>query len=433
MMGSLIESLLSTPVASVYALVGCALFGLTLQPGLARRYHINLPAVYIALGAIATLLGFPNISPLGSELQAGIITHASEMIVIVSLTAAGLAIDLKAGWKRWNATWRLLAITMPLTIIALIALGQWAGLGLAGAVLLGAALAPTDPVLARSVQVGGPGEDEDPTRIALTSEAGLNDGLAFPFVWAAIALAAGTFDWTHVIAYDGLYRVGMGIAIGWGVGWLLTRILFSTLGDARNDRSSPLIVVLAATFIAYGLAEFVHAYGFLSVFIAARSGRKHSPDTKMREADDSAYASAAHESADQFEGILMVLLLLWFGSFVAAELWHQWQWTDLVIALALLLIVRPIAGYVAMIGLGCSNSERMKMAFFGIRGMGTIFYIAYAQTHASFDDIDAVWRIAGLCILISVLMHESLAGWMFNRSRVAIPTGVPETADNHPV
>ncbi|MGJ8561223.1 MAG: cation:proton antiporter [Litorimonas sp.] len=425
--------LLSNSVASFYALIGFALFGLTLQPALARRYHINLPAVYIALGAIATMLGFPHISPLGSELQVKIITHASELIVIVSLTAAGLSIDLKAGWKRWNATWRLLGVAMPLTILALIALGQWAGLGLAGAILLGAALAPTDPVLARSVQVGGPGEDEDTTRIALTSEAGLNDGLAFPFVWAAIALAAGTFNWTEFLAYDTFYRVTAGIAIGWGVGWVVTRVVFSKFGDAANERSNSLIVMLAATFIAYGLAEFVHAYGFLSVFIAARSGRQNDDDAKVRKSDDRAYAREAHTSADQFEGILMVILLLWFGSFVAAELWDQWRWTDLIIALTLLLVVRPLAGWIAMIGFGCSKTERFKMAFFGIRGMGTIFYIAYAQTHAQFDDIDAVWRIAGLCILISVLMHESLAGWLFNRSRVAIPAGSSDPDDRHSV
>jgi NhaP-type Na+/H+ or K+/H+ antiporter len=322
---------------------------------------------------------------------------------------------------------------MPLTIIALIGLGHWAGLGLAGAILLGAALAPTDPVLARSVQVGGPGEDEDLTRIALTSEAGLNDGLAFPFVWAAIAVAAGTFNWTEFLAYDALYRVAAGIGIGWGVGWLVTRVVVSKFGDAANDRSNPLIFVLAATFIAYGLAEFVHAYGFLSVFIAARSGRQNDQDAKVRQSEESAYSRKAHTSADQFESILMVILLLWFGTFVAAELWSQWQWSDLVIALALLLVVRPLAGWIAMIGFGCSNTERFKMAFFGIRGMGTIFYIAYAQTHAQFDDIDAVWRIAGLCILISVLMHESLAGWLFNRSRVAIPTATTDTGANHPI
>ena len=355
------------------------------------------------------------------------------MIVIVSLTAAGLAIDLKAGWRRWNATWRLLGIAMPLTILALVLLGQWSGLGLAAAVLLGAALAPTDPVLARSVQVGGPGEEEDAPRITLTAEAGLNDGLAFPFVWAAIALALGTFEWSDFLLKDVLYKVGLGIVIGWAVGRLVSLLVFSKMGDAANERSNPLIVMLAATFLAYGLTEFCHAYGFLAVFIAARSARHHDRDSEVRESDDHAYVQEAHQEADQIEGVLMVLLLLWFGSFVAAELWYQWQWSDLMIALMLLLIVRPLAGWLALIGYGCNAKEKLKIAFFGIRGMGTIFYIAYAQTHAPFDEIEAVWRIAGLCILISILMHETLAGWLFNRSRVAIPTGRTDQDDNYSV
>lgn len=429
----MIDTLLSNSDALFYSLIGSALFGLTLQPALARRYHINLPAIYIAIGALSVGVGFPQISPFGSDLQAKIITHASEMIVIVSLTAAGLAIDLKAGWRRWNATWRLLGIAMPLTILALVLLGQWSGLGLAAAVLLGAALAPTDPVLARSVQVGGPGEEEDAPRITLTAEAGLNDGLAFPFVWAAIALALGTFEWSDFLLKDVLYKVGLGIVIGWAVGRLVSLLVFSKMGDAANERSNPLIVMLAATFLAYGLTEFCHAYGFLAVFIAARSARHHDRDSEVRESDDHAYVQEAHQEADQIEGVLMVLLLLWFGSFVAAELWYQWQWSDLMIALMLLLIVRPLAGWLALIGYGCNAKEKLKIAFFGIRGMGTIFYIAYAQTHAPFDEIEAVWRIAGLCILISILMHETLAGWLFNRSRVAIPTGRTDQDDNYSV
>lgn len=429
----MIDTLLSNSDALLYALIGSALFGLTLQPALARRYHINMPAVYIALGAVSIGVGFPHISPFGSELQAKIITHASEMIVIVSLTAAGLAIDLKGGWKRWNATWRLLGIAMPLTVLVLVLLGQWSGLGLAAAVLLGAALAPTDPVLARSVQVGGPGEGEDPTRITLTAEAGLNDGLAFPFVWAAIALALGTFNWGEFLLKDVTYKVGLGIVIGWGVGRLVSVLVFSKMGDAANDRNNPLIVMLAATFLAYGVTEFCHAYGFLAVFVAARSSRHHDKDAEIRKSDENAYVRKAHQEADQFESLLMVLLLLWFGSFVAAELWYQWRWSDLFIALTLLLIVRPLVGWLSLLGYGCETKEKLKIAFFGIRGMGTIFYIAYAQTHAPFEQIEAVWRIAGLCILISILMHETLAGWLFNRSRVAIPTGRANPDENYQV
>lgn len=423
----LIDAMMSNSTASVYALVGMAVFGLTLQPALARRFHINLPAIYVAIGVLAALIGVPHISPLASGLQAKIVTHASELIVIVGLASAGLAIDLNAGWTRWNAVWRLLGICMPLTILALIVLGQGAGLGLASALLLGAALAPTDPVLARSVQVEGPGEDEDPTRIALTAEAGLNDGLAFPFIWAAIALAAGSFDWGSFLSYDVLYRVGAGIAVGWGAGWLMSRLVFSAMGDAANERGAPILVVLSTTFVAYGFAEFIHAYGFLSVFIAARSGRAHDRDAAVRGGDDTAYINRVHRSADQIEGLLMVLLLMWFGTFVGAELMWLWEWTDLLIAAVLVLLIRPVAGWISLLGFKSPRAERAKIAFFGIRGMGTIFYLAFAQTHLPegvvFDGLEQVWRIAGLTIVLSIVMHESLAGWLFNRSRVGIPSG----------
>ena len=104
---------------------------------------------------------------------------------------AGLKIDRRVGWRSWGLTWRLLAIAMPLTILLLSLLSHWLlGLGAAAAILLAASLAPTDPVLASDVQVGPPKSgEEDETRFALTSEAGLNDGLAFPFVMCALALA----------------------------------------------------------------------------------------------------------------------------------------------------------------------------------------------------------------------------------------------------
>ena len=117
----------------------------------------------------------------------------TELVVIISLMGCGLKLDRKLGWKRWNVTWRLLAIAMPLTIGAVLLLGIWGlGLALPMALLLGAAMAPTDPVLASDVQVGPPGSgEEDEVRFGLTSEAGLNDALAFPFVHLAILASVG--------------------------------------------------------------------------------------------------------------------------------------------------------------------------------------------------------------------------------------------------
>ena len=395
--------------AFYYSLVGLSLLVMSLRPAFKNKRFINIPILYISVGALMAGIGLPLLTPSGGELSVLIIERASELIVIISLAGAGLAIDVGTNWRRWIPSWCLIGFAMPLTVLAIFFLGwQVAGLGIAASVLLGAALAPTDPVLARAVQVGGPGKKQDGARVALTSEAGLNDGLAFPFVWLAIGLAGvaavGEFDWTKWVLYDAIYRTAAGILIGVVCGWFITKVLFGPLGDATNERGNPLIVLLSATFVAYGFAEFVNGYGFLSVFVAARAGLVFAQNTSAEP-----YEHMAHNIADQFEAVLMAILLLWFGAYIASELWAQWTWTDLAFALAIIFIIRPVTAYASMIGT-CGNwRDRLKVSFFGIRGMGSIFYIAYAQSHAEIDGIEAVWKIAGLTILLSIIIHGTLA------------------------
>ena len=202
----------------IYLILGLAMLGLTLQPALARFRFVNVPLVYVVVGILLAVVGIPVVDPREGGMQALIVEHISELIVIISLAGAGLAIDTPASWKNWNATWRLLIIAMPLTILAIAVLGgTLGGLSVAGALLLAAALAPTDPVLARAVQVAPPGQDESHMEVALTAEAGLNDGLAFPFVYLAISAAAygvanGAWsDWIWGwVTFDTLYRVAVG-------------------------------------------------------------------------------------------------------------------------------------------------------------------------------------------------------------------------------
>ena len=411
------QIILENKGAFYYSLIGLSLLVMSVRPALTHKRFINIPILYILVGILMAGIGLPLLTPSGGELAVLVIERVSEIIVIISLAGAGLAIDVGTNWRRWIPSWCLIAIAMPLTIGAIFLLGwQVAGLGIAASVLLGAALAPTDPVLARAVQVGGPGKKQDGARVALTSEAGLNDGLAFPFVWLAIGLAGvvsiGDFDWTGWVLYDAIYRTVAGIGVGIGCGWITTKILFGPLGDATNERGNPVIVLLSATFIAYGFAEFVNGYGFLSVFVAARAGLVFAQNTSAEP-----YEHMAHNSADQIEAVLMAILLLWFGAYIGAELWAQWTWTDLAIALAILFIIRPVIAFAAMIRT-CGNwRDRLKVSFFGIRGMGSIFYIAYAQSHAQIDGIEAVWRIAGLTILISIIVHGTLADHLMELGR----------------
>jgi NhaP-type Na+/H+ or K+/H+ antiporter len=229
----------------------------------------------------------------------------SEIVVIGVLFATGLRIDNISSWSRWRPTVRLLVIAMPLTVAAIACLG-WAlaGMTVAGAVLLGAALSPTDPVLAGNVQVGPPLEGREyPVRFALTAEAGLNHGLAFRFVYLGLLIAAwGTnpADWlAGWLLRDMLYRIIVGAFIGSLIGWLLGRSLFSAWGSAAIATSGPGVLALGAVLLCYGVVEHV----------------------------------------------LTAFLLLLLGGILPAH-WPVLDWRHSLIGFGLLLVIRPLVGWV---------------------------------------------------------------------------------------
>lgn len=400
----------------IYTVVGLALFGLTLEAALSRFRVVNLPAFYVALGALVGWLGVSQINPLDGGWQSIVVEHAAELIVIISLAGAGLAIDTVGSWRNWAPTWWLLIIAMPLTITA-IALGgyHWLSLTLPGALLLAASLAPTDPVLARSVQVSPPGQGEEPMEVALTAEAGMNDGLAFPFVYLAIhAAAIGVGQMTSGeawlwswLSFDVLYRIVVGIVVGHLVGLAISKVVFSSIGDGSRGAWNAVLVILSATLLSYGITEGVDGYGFLAVFFATRAGRSNSRGT-----DGEGYEKYVHHGAEQLEAILLAILLLWLGTFISAGALSGLTWTEVFFALGLICILRPAVAFLALLFVKCDEMSRFNAAFFGIRGMGTIFYIAYAQNHADFGDIDAVWRVAVLTIVFSIVIHGYAANFV---------------------
>ena len=418
-----------------YTVGGAAFFGLTFLPILERHRFVSVPTLYVLIGAALALspLALPFPDPLQGGIATKIVEHATELIVIISLAGAGLAVDRRMGLKSWASTWRLLGIAMPLTILAIWGIGQHAlGLPLASAALLAACLAPTDPVLARSVQVEGPGDGEEhEVQVALTAEAGLNDGLAFPFVYFAIGLAGlgagatlagfaqsgGLWEWAW---YDLGYRVAAGAAVGFAVGWGLSRIIYSPFGDANQEDDNSGLTVMGATFLSYGLTELISGYGFLAVFVAARAARHYA-----RTHHEEGYEQQPHHFADQTEALLMALLLLWFGGLIASGLFLATTPAEWIAAVVIVGLVRPAAGWLALIGRPCSPLERGAIAFFGIRGMGSIFYLAYAQNHAEFGDLTPVWRITAATILVSLVVHGLTAGSVVAAARKQ--RGLPAT------
>lgn len=371
-------------------------------PMVLKELPLSLPIFCVGLGAlIFAFPDLPGVIPHPNE-ELAIVERMSEFVVIVSLMGAGLKIDRPFGWKRWRLTWRLLGIAMPLTILALAWLGtSLLGLSLAAALLLAAALAPTDPVLASDVQVGPPGDsEEDEVRFTLTSEAGLNDGLAFPFVLLAIAFAqegslANVAEWfAYAVVWKIAAGVGMGYAIGRALGWLT----FHLPNRAKLSRTGAGFVALGITCIAYGLTEMVRGYGFLAVFVAALALRATKPEHD--------YHTKLHDFAEELERLMMmVLLVLLGGTMTGGDLFSALTWQAAVFGLLALFVVRPLAGWIGLIGTDPPPDEKAAISFFGIRGLGSIYYLAYALHHAKFDNANVLWSTAGFIILVSIVLH----------------------------
>jgi len=384
------------------AAAGAALLGAAVVPLLLAGRPLSFPIVYIALGAVLFAVA-PGVRSPDPVADGQLTERLSELAVVVSLMGAGLKLDRRVGWRSWRITWRLLAIAMPITIAAAAVLGWWVvGFAPATALLLGAALAPTDPVLASDVQVGPPGDDEeDDVRFALTSEAGLNDGLAFPFTYAAIAAAtAGSVgEWAGGWFLDDVVlRLAVGLALGYGAGRALGWVVFRIPSEAKLAESTEGFVALAGTLLTYGVTELAHGYGFVAVFVAACVLRDHERGHDFHD--------VLHASAESIERLLSALLLILLGGAVVGGALGPLGWDGALVGLALLLVIRPLAGLVSLAGTGLAPGERFAIAFLGIRGVGSIFYIAFAlEEEPAFGDGERLWAIVLFVILGSAVLH----------------------------
>ncbi|WP_226576753.1 cation:proton antiporter, partial [Acuticoccus sediminis] len=281
-----------------------------------------------------------------------------------------------------------------------------AGMTIAGALLLGAVLAPTDPVLAGDIRVGPPSEgSEHPVRFTLTTEAGLNDGLAFPFVYLGLVVAAEGFapavwgwEW---FAKDVVYRITVGAGMGWLAGWLLGQMLFVFPRGARLAETASGIVALAGVFFCYGFAEIVEGYGFIAVAVAGLVLR--------RIERDHAFHRELHDFSQAIEHTLTAILLVMLGAtlpalFQSLDFWHS------LIALALILFIRPVAGWLSLIGTSIEGRDRLTVAIYGVRGVGSIYYLAYAAGKIEFINEPQIWALIAFTILVSTIFHGFTAG-----------------------
>jgi sodium/hydrogen antiporter len=410
------------PYMAMLLLGGLGLLGASLLPRLLSGLPLSWPIIYVFVGwAVVELV--PQIASPDPFDHLEVIEHVTEFGVIISLMGAGLKIDRRIGWRLWQPTWRLLLITMPISIGLAALLGWWAvGFAPATALLLGAVLAPTDPVLASDVQVAPPGRSEErrDVRFALTSEAGLNDAMAFPFVNAAIAAALAGGVWvgagdgplplswvTEWLAVDVGYKLAVGLAGVVVVGVLVGRLAFGGSGRARLAAHSDGLVALSATLVAFGLTELLGGYGFLAVFVAACALRQRERDHQ--------YHEILHDFAEQTERLFAVGIILAFGAVLAGGTWAVLTPAAGVVAVVLVLVVRPVAGYVGLLGTDMGRPERAAAAFFGIRGIGSMYYLAHALVEHPFPQAEELLAITALVIILSLCIHGASASPIMRR------------------
>ncbi|WP_306058338.1 cation:proton antiporter [Natronococcus wangiae] len=392
-------------------LVGIAVLGAAILPRFIAELPATDPLFYIVFGYVlfSLPLGIPEPDPLA---QGHMTERLTELGVIVALMTVGLKIDRPPGLRSWESAWRLIGITMPLTIGLAALVGWWAGLAVPTAMLFGAVIAPTDPVIASEVQVEGPGgstEEEpkedaagrrDEVRYALSAESGLNDGFVFPFTNVAIAMAlvgVSPANWIgEWILVDVLFKIGVALVGGLVLGYLLARLVFVKPVEEPLPKAMLGLEALGGTFAVYGLIEFLGGYGFIGVFIAATVLR----DYERRHA----FYEPLHDLSEKSEQLLQIAIVTLFGGAIAGGLLAPLTLELFLAAVAIVFVVRPVSGIVALLGFDRSWSERLAISFFGLRGIGTFYYLAYALNQAPFADPEAIWALAATTILLSAVV-----------------------------
>jgi NhaP-type Na+/H+ or K+/H+ antiporter len=360
--------------------------------------------VYLVLGAAASigldLIGEDLLNPFEDT---KIIERVAEFAVIVALFSAGLKLDRRIGWREWRSATLLLAVVMPLTIVAMTLMGTAVmGLSLGAAVILAAVLAPTDPVLASDVQVGPPGDEDEPEpRFALTAEAGFNDGLAFPFVFLGIFIAdEGGTEWLpEWLAADVLYAIAVGVVVGVLAGRLIAAAVLRIRDRGWLLPDLDGWLAIATVLVVYGAVEAVGGYGFIAAFTGGLAFRRYE-----RNHEYNARVHAGAEVVEKFSEIAVVLLL---GSTVTIAGLGEPGVGGWVAILALLLVIRPLATFLVFFPTGISHREGSFIGWFGIRGIGSFYYLAVVLAAGVLSPSEAstlYWTVI-VCVGVSIVLH----------------------------
>lgn len=399
---------------------------LLLVVGFTASYMKTVPAtsaiVYLLIGFVLGPMGFGlfHFNPLEESALLEVLT---EIAVLISLYCAGVKMPAPVTLKRWRNPLQLAIVSMAVTVALVALFGYyWLALPLGAAILLGAVVAPTDPVLATEIQVRHAG-DPDQLRFALTCEAGLNDGSAFPFVMLGLGLLGlhglGDSGWRWLVV-DVAWASGAGIAIGvgagCGVGWVAQRLRTAFSGSAFLES----FLGLGLIALAYGLSLLVSAWGFLAVFSAAVALRhtelnlagleQHyaNPPSEQMEPGGARSATAhVHQNTlafnEHLEKLAEIVLVLMIGG---SMFWNSWSWRAIGFAVFLFCVARPISVHLGLLGSTAPLRLRNMAGWFGVRGIGSLYYLMYAIQHGLPEDLALeLIHLTLVVVALSILVH----------------------------
>ncbi|OXI15644.1 cation:proton antiporter [Burkholderia sp. AU15512] len=424
-----------------YVIVGAVLMGMGVATSALRHLPVSTAMIYLVLGVVLGPAG-AGLLDLDLERDARLLREIVEIALLVSLFAIGLRLRVPLTDRLWRVPCRLGLLAMGLTVPLLAACAMLAlGLDWGPALLLAAILAPTDPVLAHDVQVHDPG-DRDLVRFALSGEGGLNDGIALPFALAGLALcgAPGT---THglpplsgAFALTALWGIAGAAAIGGGLGWITTK----TIGWLRTRHAQALglegFFALALIVLSFGAAQFAHAFGFIATFAAGvamrRVEHRASGDRAPRDVIgqiDSADVVATEKHPDkahafmaesvlgftiELERIAEAIVMTMIGSVLMTLPGPLLTWGAASLAVVLFVAVRPLAVLVTLTGSRATHAQRRLMAWFGIRGIGSFYYLLFALEHGPAAAVRPLAAPVLAVVSASVIAHGITATPLMN-------------------
>ncbi|AQG98918.1 cation transporter [Burkholderia sp. KK1] len=428
-----------------FLVVGGVLIFMGLASSTFKRLPISTAMCYLAIG-FAMGPAASNLLALDLTSDATVLRRITEVAMLVSLFAIGLRLRVPPTDRIWILPIRLGLVAMVLTVAVLTLFCAYVlGLGWGPALLLAAMLAPTDPVLAHDVQVEAPG-DIDLLRFSLTGEGGLNDGIALPFALLGIAVCRMQATPSEALHWSFALQAAWGIAGALVSGWLLGALSVRLVAWLRTRHGEALgpegFYALGLISLSYGVAELLHTYAFLAVFAAGlamrRVEQKASGGKSAREAvgkidaDDVGAAASDPERAHAFmaervhgftlelERIAEVAIMLIVGA-VLATIWRElFTWQAAALIVALFLVLRPAAVEASLIGSHAAGAQRRLMSWFGIRGVGSFYYLLYALEHAPHDVAAPLVPLVIATITASVVVHGITATPLMERYRRTI-------------